>query len=46
MILSHNIHKKKGLLNFKELIKTLKDEQLSLSNENRGITNYVHRFKR
>lgn len=44
-ILSHNIQEKKKLSNISELTKTLTDEQMYLSNENREIVNYTRNLK-
>lgn len=44
-ILSHNTPQKKALPTLSELIKTLEDEQICLSNENKGTVNYTQGSK-
>ncbi len=42
VILSHDARKKEKLPTLSEVTKTLEDEQMRLSNKNRGTANYTH----
>ncbi len=44
-ILSHDAQEKEKLQTLSELAKTLEDEQMRLSNQNRGTANYVRSSK-
>lgn len=45
VILCHDIRQKKAPLTLSELTKTLEDEQIHLSNENKRTANYTRRSK-
>ncbi len=44
-ILSHDAQEKKKLLTLSELIKTLEDEEMRLSNRNKRTVNFAHSSK-